>query len=201
MKKLESNLTNMTAVLVGVALITGSLLAWLNKATEAPRLEQQALSLSRDMSVVMGGGHCREVSVDTLTRSFDARDYTFVVHTLSAADGRPAGKAVETEVMGYGGPLAVLVGFDNEGKVLGYAIRKTSETPGLGIKADMWFQHGGKGSIIGRCPHAEPLAVTKDNGDIDAITASTITSRAFLKAVNQAAEVIGNRPLRPSISQ
>lgn len=192
MKKLESNLPNMTAVLVGVALITGTLLAWLNKLTEAPKLQQQAISLAKDMSVVMGGGDCRTISTDTLSRTFDAKDYTFVVRTVAKADGRTAGKAVETEVMGYGGPLAVLVGFDNDGRVLGYAIRKTSETPGLGIKADTWFQRDGKGSIIGRCPSREPLAVTKDNGDIDAITASTITSRAFLKAVNQAAEAINN---------
>jgi electron transport complex protein RnfG len=60
-----------------------------------------------------------------------------------------------------------------------------AETPGLGAKADQWFQRGQKGDIIGKSP-AEPLTVSKDGGQVDAITASTITSRAFLKAVNNA---------------
>ena len=60
-----------------------------------------------------------------------------------------------------------------------------AETPGLGAKADKWFQQGEKGDIIGKDPK-EPLTVSKDGGQVDAITASTITSRAFLLAVNNA---------------
>ena len=71
-------------------------------------------------------------------------------------------------------------------QILGYTILATVETPGLGVKADTWFQEGGKGNIIGRNPGEKELAVSKDGGDIDAITASTITSRAFLNAVNAA---------------
>ena len=58
----------------------------------------------------------------------------------------------------------------------------------MGAKADTWFQKDGKASIIGKNP-ATPLTVSKDGGDVDAITASTITSRAFLKAINQAYNV------------
>ena len=56
--------------------------------------------------------------------------------------------------------------------------------PGLGAKADEWFQKGSKGEIVGKT--AGQLATTKDNGEIDAITASTITTRSFLRAVNNA---------------
>ena len=87
--------------------------------------------------------------------------------------------------MGFGGDLKVLVGFDPDGKILGYTLLEHAETPGLGAKADLWFQKGQKGDIIGKDPK-EPLTVSKDGGQVDAITASTITSRAFLKAVNQA---------------
>ena len=83
--------------------------------------------------------------------------------------------------------MKILVGFDAEGKILGYTVLQHAETPGLGAKADKWFQKDGKGSIIGRdLSNGKPLVVNKDGGDIDAITASTITTRAFLKAVNQA---------------
>ena len=79
----------------------------------------------------------------------------------------------------------MLVGFDPEGKILGYTLLEHAETPGLGAKADKWFQKGEKGDIIGKSP-IEPLTVSKDGGQVDAITASTITSRAFLLAVNNA---------------
>ena len=85
----------------------------------------------------------------------------------------------------FGGTLKVLVGFDLDGKILGYTLLEHAETPGLGAKADKWFQKGQKGDIIGKDPQ-EPLTVSKDGGQVDAITASTITSRAFLLAVNNA---------------
>lgn len=61
-----------------------------------------------------------------------------------------------------------------------------AETPGLGSKAADWFKKGGKGDITGMNPGQKALVVNKDGGQIDAITASTITTRAFLKAVNNA---------------
>lgn len=72
---------------------------------------------------------------------------------------------------------------------MGYTILQASETPGLGAKATTWFQKDGKGSIIGKTPKDGDLHVSKDDkggNAVDAITASTITSRAFLKAINQA---------------
>ena len=93
---------------------------------------------------------------------------------------------------GFAGPITLLVGFDEAGSIKGYTILSTSETPGLGVKAATWFQKGEKGDIIGRNPGEKALQVSKDGGDVDAITASTITSRAFLKAVNNAYEVYKN---------
>ena len=94
--------------------------------------------------------------------------------------------AVESTTGGFGGDLKVLVGFDKDGNILGYTILQHAETPGLGAKADKWFQKDGKGSIIGKNPNKDNLTVKKDGGNIDAITASTISSRAFLLAVTQA---------------
>ena len=91
----------------------------------------------------------------------------------------------ETET-GFGGTLTVMVGLAPDGKVLGYKVLESSETPGLGAKADFWFQKGEIGNIIGKT--AGKLTVSKDGGNVDAITASTITSRAFLKCINAAYE-------------
>ena len=99
------------------------------------------------------------------------------------------GYVVTAEKTGYGGAVVVTVGFDTEGKIMGYTVLQASETPGLGAKATTWFQKDGKGSIIGKTPKDGDLHVSKDDKSgnaVDAITASTITSRAFLKAINQA---------------
>ena len=109
------------------------------------------------------------------------------------------GTAVEAKSMGFGGELKVLVGFDAEGKIYNYSLLAHTETPGLGSKADKWFgaYDPAKGeqavsheestkSILGMNPGEAALTVSKDGGQVDAITASTITSRAFLNAVNAA---------------
>lgn len=100
--------------------------------------------------------------------------------------GHEDGVAVETAVDGFGGTFRVMVGFDPEGNILGYEILEHQETPGLGSHMVHWFKNADKPgqNIIGR--KAGNLTVSKDGGDVDAITAATISSRAFLKAVNQA---------------
>ena len=186
MKKLESSLTNMVVVLVAVAIITGGLLAWINQITAAPIKQQQDLELANGIKSVMGVDNLKVVADDTIKKDFDGKEYTFVVHKANDAAGTFPGAAIESSALGFGDQVKVLVGFDAKGAVLGYTILQHAETPGLGAKADVWFQKDGKGNIIGKNIQEKPLAVTKDGGDIDAITASTITSRAFLKAVNQA---------------
>ena len=96
------------------------------------------------------------------------------------------GPAVESSANGFGGALTVLVGFDNDGNIIDYSLLSHAETPGLGSKAADWFKKGAKGDITGKNPGEVALTVSKDGGQIDAITASTITSRAFLLAVNNA---------------
>ena len=188
MKKLESTLLNMVVVLVAVAVITSGLLAWINHVTEEPIRMQDELALANGIKEVMGTDQLTVTSDEEVKKEFDGKELVFVVHKTADKQGKFLGAAVESTTMGFGGELKVLVGFDAEGKVLGYTILQASETPGLGAKADKWFQADGKGSIIGKTA-AQPLTVNKDGGDIDAITASTITSRAFLKAVNQAYSV------------
>ena len=97
------------------------------------------------------------------------------------------GVAIETSVDGFGGPFRVMVGFDADGNILGYEVLEHQETPGLGSHIEHWFKHADKPNqnIIGRKADGK-FAVSKDGGEIDAITAATISSRAFLKAINQA---------------
>ena len=186
MKKLESSITNMVLVLVGVALITGGILAYVNHITEAPIKLQAEKTLADGIKAVMGGVQLLVAGNDTIEQTIKGNEAVFVIHKTVDSNKQDLGVAVESTTGGFGGDLKVLVGFDKDGNILGYTILQHAETPGLGAKADKWFQKDGKGSIIGKNPNKDNLTVKKDGGDIDAITASTITSRAFLLAVTQA---------------
>lgn len=186
MKKLESSITNMVLVLVGVALITGGILAYVNHITEAPIKLQADKTLADGIKAVMGGVQLSVAENDTIKQTIKGKEAVFVIHKTVDSNKQDLGVAVESTTGGFGGDLKVLVGFDKDGNILGYTILQHAETPGLGAKADKWFQKDGKGSIIGKNPNKDNLTVKKDGGDVDAITASTITSRAFLLAVTQA---------------
>ena len=186
MKKLESTLTNMVLALTGVAVIMGGILAYVNHLTEGPINAQKAKALADGIKTVMCVDNLTVNHTDTVqTKGPKGKDVTFIIYQTQDAQGKDLGAAVETIANGFGGELKLLVGFAPDGKILGYTLLEHAETPGLGAKADKWFQKGEKGDIIGKTP-AEPLTVSKDGGQVDAITASTITSRAFLLAVNSA---------------
>ena len=185
MKKLESSLTNMLLVLTGVAVVMGGILAYVNHLTEGPIAEQKKLTLANGIKAVMVCNDLQVAKTDEVTQTVDGKEAAFTIYQVKDAQGNDLGAAVESTTMGFGGDLKVLVGFNPEGVILGYTLLEHAETPGLGAKADQWFQKGQKGDIIGKDPK-ESLTVSKDGGQVDAITASTITSRAFLKAVNNA---------------
>ena len=186
MKKLESSLMNMVLVLTLVAVIMGGILAFVNHLTEGPINEQKEKALADGIKTVMCVDNLQVAKTDEVKQN-DAKgkELIYTIYQIKDAQGNDLGAAVESTTGGFGGDLKVLVGFDPEGNILGYTLLEHAETPGLGAKADKWFQKGQKGDIIGKNP-AEPLTVSKDGGQVDAITASTITSRAFLLAVNNA---------------
>jgi Na+-translocating ferredoxin:NAD+ oxidoreductase subunit G len=104
-------------------------------------------------------------------------------------DGEKVGTAIKTYTnKGFSGYISIMAGIDNSGNFTGYEVLEHSETPGLGAKMDQWFSNMEKPSqtIIGKNPESCKFIVKKDGGDIDAITASTITSRAFLDAMVRA---------------
>jgi electron transport complex protein RnfG len=195
MKKLESSLMNMVLVLTLVAVIMGGILAFVNHLTEGPIAEQKEKALADGIKAVMACNDLKVAKTDEVKQN-DAKgkEMTFTVYQIQDAQGNDLGAAVESTTMGFGGNLKVLVGFDPEGKILGYTLLEHAETPGLGAKADKWFQKDQKGDIIGKDPK-EPLTVSKDGGQVDAITASTITSRAFLLAINNAYNAYKTTPV------
>ncbi|MDL2306124.1 RnfABCDGE type electron transport complex subunit G [Bacteroides sp. OttesenSCG-928-D19] len=186
MKKLESSLKNMVLVLTSVTVIAVGLLAYVNQLTKEP-IEQANLKTLNDAlgKVLPGFDNNPVLEADTLYNKEDAKKIDFIVYPAQK-DGKTVGTAVQATSMGFGGEMKVLVGFDTDGKIYDYSLLAHAETPGLGSKADVWFKSGNKGDITGANPGATPLVVKNDGGQVDAITASTITTRAFLQAVNAA---------------
>ena len=186
MKKLSSSLTNMLIVLTLIAVVAGGLLAFVNSVT-SPQIEKiNADNLAAGIKKVMGSDEVQVAEPIEQKATISGKEKTFVIYQVNDKDGKALGQAIQTEENGFGGNLKVLVGFDGEVTILGYTILEHAETPGLGAKAGLWFQKDGKGNIIGKNPGQCNFTVSKDGGDVDAITASTITSRAFLLAIQNA---------------
>ena len=190
MKKLESSLTNMVLVLGGIAIVASALLAWVNQLTTEPI--RQAEIAKQEKAI-------REVTPD-FDNSPVADRYEVTLPSGEVLACYPAtkggelqGTAVESySDKGFNGRISVMVGFTPAGDIYGYSVLKQGETPGLGAKMTAWFKTDKNAqSVVGKNPVQAALSVRKDGGDIDAITAATISSRAFLDAVNRAGRALG----------
>lgn len=179
-KKAQSTLTNMLLSLTVIALVAAAALAALNGVTKKPIADAQKAKVEQAISAVLP-------AFDKLEdQTIDGH----ICHLAYNSEGVLTGAAIEAgNDKGFGGHLQLMVGFAADGNVYGYRILETHETPGLGAKADQWFQKGNKGDIIGADPAQNELKVKKDGGQVDAISGSTITSRAFLGIVNEASSV------------
>lgn len=184
MAKLESTLKNMVMSLTFIALIASALLAGAYALTKKPIEETASKNKEQAIKDVLPDKDAKvEKPVEI---KLDGYADAFVIYPATK-NGEIVGAAVETyNNDGYGGRIKIMVGMDSEGTISDYTILETAETPGLGAKADEWFKD--KGNIRGKNPKTTKFQVTKDGGDIEAITASTITSRAFLTAVQCAYE-------------
>lgn len=98
------------------------------------------------------------------------------------------GYAVKTfSKKAFSGQIGLMAGFEPDGTIINIKVLEQKETPGLGTKmADPAF----KDQFNGKNPLAFRLKVKKDGGQVDAITAATISSRAFCDAVQRAYDTL-----------
>lgn len=175
MAKLESTFKNMVLSLVIISMVAAGALAGVYALTAETIAVQEAQKQKAAIAAVLPQGctiaEPEEIEGLTVYKAYEGDQWIAT--------------AVETSEVGFDGPQVIMVGLDAEGKVLDYVVLKQTETPGLGAHIDHWFKDAkGNQSIIGK--KAGELTVNKDGGDVDAITAATISSRAFLKAINKA---------------
>jgi electron transport complex protein RnfG len=186
MAQKESTFTNMTVTLFLVTLIAATILGFIHDLTK----EDIALAKMK----------AQKEAIESVLPAFETLGDSYKVLPADGTDSLeffPAyganeqlvGVAVKTYTKnGFSGLITLMAGFSPEGAVTGYEILEHKETPGLGAKMDKWFKDESKPkqNIIGKSPATTKFEVSKDGGEVDAITASTITSRAFLDAVRRA---------------
>jgi H+/Na+-translocating ferredoxin:NAD+ oxidoreductase subunit G len=186
MAKTESTFINMTATLVVVTLVAAGLLGTAFALTKEP-IRLAELKKKNEAIAVVVPGFDNEPSQE-VERLFVDGDS---IYLYTARKGQEVlGTAVETFTnKGFSGNFKLMVGFDPNGAIIDIAVISHAETPGLGNKmeqdkSDFHVQ------FMGKDPTSFNLAVKKDRGDVDAITASTITSRAYCDAVTRAYDAL-----------
>jgi len=180
--KKESTFTSMVTTLSIVALLAAGLLGGVYAVTKEPiRLAELAAKNEAIKAVVPEFNNEPSQEFIKVASAGDS-----LVLYSATMNGSLVGTAIETfSNNGFSGEIKLMVGFDNSGNIIDVAVVDHAETPGLGdkmeqAKSDFHVQFQGKH------PEDFQLSVTKDNGDVDAITASTISSRAYCEAVQRA---------------
>jgi electron transport complex protein RnfG len=103
-------------------------------------------------------------------------------------NGEIVGLAVRTySKKGFSGQISLAVGFKPDGTIINITVLEQKETPGLGTKM---AEPGFKDQFKGKNPADFTMKVKKDGGKVDAITAATISSRAFCDAIEKAHNTI-----------
>ncbi|MCQ2153130.1 MAG: RnfABCDGE type electron transport complex subunit G [Bacteroidales bacterium] len=171
----------MVLCLFGVCLVCSAILGATYVVTEEPIAQASARALSDALGEVLP----QDCTPCTTAEPIVLDGTSYECYTARDAGGNVAAYAVKTVSGGFGGPIELLVGVYPDGRVCGTKVLSHSETPGLGAKCatDEGFINQFKG-FEGR------FAVRKDGGDIDAITASTITSKAYVKGVEAAVKAV-----------
>ena len=182
---MKSTLFNMVAVLFTITLITSAGVGVVNRITEEPIARAKAAAVVEALNKVLPPFET------TVTDSLTIDGLPITVYTATDAAGDVAGYAVQTATKtGSSGMIRMMVGFAPDGEVVNIDVLEQNETPGLGTKmADE--DNPLLGSIRGKRLETMRLvdgrlAVVKDGGDVDALTAATISSRAYCDAVNRA---------------
>jgi electron transport complex protein RnfG len=176
---MKNTLLNMVLVLGGISLLASAGVGYVYKITEEPIAAAKAENDRAALRDVLPP--FEENRADTLTL-----DGLEIVVNTATNGGEVVGYAVKTITKnGFSGEFSLMVGFAPDGKVLNVKVLEHAETPGLGSK----MADAGNpllACLEGRNPAEMKLAVTKDGGDVDALTAATITSRAYVDAVARA---------------
>lgn len=186
MAKKESTFPNMLLTLFLVTFISAAILGFVQDLTKDAIAEANLKAQNDAIKTVLP--EYDKLGDSLKLPSSDGGDSLEFYPAYNASNELIATAIKSYSKNGFGGLIQIMVGITPDGTICGYEVLKHEETPGLGSKMTTWFKNPEKPNqdIIGKNPETTNFTVSKDGGDIDAITASTITSRAFLEAVRRA---------------
>ncbi|MDR3371239.1 electron transport complex subunit RsxG [Rhodoferax sp.] len=159
------------------------LLALAYGLTKEPIQKSELEDLRHSLEQVIPAGiHDNNPAADTLQLQVDGTPLL----VYRARQGKHVtGVAFEASRRGYSGEIRLLLGIDENGKLLGVRVLKHTETPGLGDKIEVtrsdWITRF-TGKSLGDPPEAQ-WAVKKDGGPFDQFAGATITPRAVVNGV------------------
>ena len=178
---MESSLKNMVLVLFTITLVSSAAVGGVYMITEEPIAQAKIAAVNDALKQVLPEYEA------TTSQTIEVNSLPIVAHTATVAD-KAVGYAVESiSKNGFGGTVRLMVGFDNNGTILNINVLEQKETPGLGTKM---ADEGNAllASFKDKSAADIKMTVKKDGGDIDALTAATISSRAYAEAVAVAYE-------------
>ena len=178
----KSSFRNMTLCLLVICLVCSALLAGVYALTKAPIDAAQSAKNEAAIKEVLPP---TAVAVEE-ERIVDFEGQSYSYNLAYDELGNTVGCAINVAPVGFGGPVSIKVGFDVNGVIWNTKVLSQAETPGLGAKC---VEPAFADQFKGFDPAAKKLAVKKDGGDVDAITASTITSRAYSDGLALAVKV------------
>ena len=178
----QSSFKNMTICLFVICLVCSALLAGVYALTAEPIAAAAAAKNEAAIKEVLPESAVTIEEVRTV--DMDGQKYEY--NLAYDEQGNTVGCAINVAPVGFGGPIAIKVGFDANGVIWNTKVLSQAETPGLGAKCtEASFSDQFKDFD----PAQKRLSVKKDGGDVDAITASTITSRAYADGLATASKV------------
>jgi len=184
MIKKESSFLQLALPLTLVSAFAGLILAVVFSKTVAP-IEAARAQKKQDAIVnVLPGFDIPNGRIEKTCLYDNDKDSVCVF--LAYSDTQLFGAAVETYThKSFSGTFTLMVGFDKDGKILQIQVLQAHETPGLGDNINNEKSNFAQ-QFIGKSPASFKLDVVSHGGDIAAITAATITSRAYCEAVERA---------------
>jgi Na+-translocating ferredoxin:NAD+ oxidoreductase subunit G len=181
MAKKESTFLNMVLTLLIVTGMSSFILATVYNLTAEPIAQAREAKKQFAISQVVPQFDRLETEKFPPANGGDSLEFNFAFN-----NDELVGIAVNTWTnLGYSGQITAMVGFDTQGKIIDVVHLSHRETPGLGDKIDK-SKSEWSDQFRGVDPALKILKVKKDNGEVDAITAATITSRAYCDAIQRA---------------
>ena len=187
----KSSFKNMTICLFAICVVCSSLLAGVYALTKEPI---DAAAKAKNEAAIKEVLPASAVTIEE-ERTVDFEGASYAYNLAYDEQGNTVGCAINVAPVGFGGPISIKVGFDANGVIWNTKVLSQAETPGLGAKC---VEPAFSDQFKGFDPAQKKLAVKKDGGDVDAITASTITSRAYADGIALAVKVfqaIGQTPM------